>query len=187
MQTKDCQQCGDPIPNRWPNGDVKVPSIYAKLNHCSQRCANSRHRQPLPKRKECLQCGEPIRRHREDGSRKAPSHYRQQRYCSYQCVADSRRGTWQRRSDGYVTRRNGGKHEAQHRHIMEQYLGRALLPGESVHHLNGVRDDNRIENLELWVRHQPSGQRVTDLVAWAKVVLAVYCDDDGRLLPLFRR
>lgn len=57
---------------------------------------------------------------------------------------------------------------------MEQKLGRHLLPGENVHHLNGVRDDNRPENLELWVTAQPAGQRPEDLVAWAHEILRRY-------------
>lgn len=49
---------------------------------------------------------------------------------------------------------------------MEQILGRPLERFEEVHHRNAIRDDNRPENLELWVRSQPAGGRVEDIVAF---------------------
>lgn len=58
---------------------------------------------------------------------------------------------------------------------MAEYLGRPLLPTEDVHHRNGERTDNRISNLELWVyRRQPRGQRVVDLLADARRIVAEY-------------
>lgn len=83
---------------------------------------------------------------------------------------------------GYVMRRAPGHPRArakspyvfEHILAMEETMGRHLHPDESVHHLNGVKDDNRVENLELWVRPQPTGIRASDALAWAREMIARY-------------
>jgi hypothetical protein len=57
-----------------------------------------------------------------------------------------------------------GRRVMEHVHVMEEHLGRRLVGLENVHHRNGITSDNRLANLELWVKVQPSGQRLSDLV-----------------------
>lgn len=75
-------------------------------------------------------------------------------------------GKENRNGYGYVSFKVLDTVVIEHRAVMENVLGRPLLPFENVHHKNGVRDDNRPENLELWTKPQPCGRRPEDLVAW---------------------
>ena len=77
--------------------------------------------------------------------------------------------------------RNNGGYVFDHILAMEQLLGRRLFPDETIHHRNGVKDDNRPENLELWVRPQPSGIRAADALAWAEEIIRRYGGSGGRL------
>jgi hypothetical protein len=85
--------------------------------------------------------------------------------------------------DGYVQIRtiagngNKGKYTYEHRLVMQEMIGRPLIKGETVHHKNGIRNDNRLENLELWSEAQPYGQRVEDKVAYAIEILKQYAPE----------
>lgn len=63
---------------------------------------------------------------------------------------------------------------ADHIVVMCKHIGRPLNDKETVHHRNGIRDDNRLKNLELWSNSHPYGQRVEDKVEWCKEFLSQY-------------
>ena len=74
----------------------------------------------------------------------------------------------------YKSKQNPKGRVLEHVYIMSEHLGRRLRDKETVHHKNGFRNDNRIENLELWSKSHGSGQRVEDKISWAKSFLEEY-------------
>lgn len=178
-QRVNCYVCGHPL--------RRSPSKVRPRNYCDLKCRDADVDKPRKQRSDtgsrkaprvkanCPICGKEVERRLSD--------VRENIYCSRDCANAAHRGVGRPKPkpgdtrpvrDGYVQEYRVGGWEQQHRIVMEGILGRALLPGENVHHINGVRKDNRPENLELWVTSQPSGQRPADLVAWAHEILALY-------------
>ena len=124
------------------------------------------------RKKPCADCGEPA-----EGDRCWD--------CSYIHRSGENNPRWNGgrriRTGGYVSlmakdhpNADYGGYVVEHRLVMEEKIGRYLTKEENVHHLNGIRDDNRIENLELWTRSQPAGVRVSDEIERCIKFLAQY-------------
>ncbi len=77
------------------------------------------------------------------------------KYCSRVCAWSNNGGHNAGTGSGWINQKGyreikvNGVTKKEHRVIMEAHIGRALLPNEDVHHINGVKTDNRISNLEI--------------------------------------
>ena len=148
-RTQPCEVCGTAF--------EKVPKTKKT---CSKACADQLRR--ADRKVICKTCGVDFER----------PHGKHRDFCSRSCAMQFRvrsgqfikpEGTVSRHANGYLIEKRGTVWILQHRLIMEEKIGRKLADDEHVHHMNGIRDDNRPENLELWTgRKDPPGVRTID-------------------------
>ena len=154
-RTKSCETCGKAFHPHLGRSKTS--------NWCSRACYYTSTRVYVT----CARCGTEF--YHATG--------RPRTFCSRDCWLGQEKGTWHNprfagekhiQGNGYVyvyapdhpsVQGKQYKRVAEHRLVMENVLGRALQPGENIHHKDGHRQNNSPENLELWVVPQPAGVR----------------------------
>lgn len=168
--TKDCcyqcyrliKQYGKAVPDHWTRKciycDIKFFSKCYNVKYCTECAYKFRLKRNLInyRRKNSIDNGQPIKCKKPNGS----GHLSKNGYVYITKV-------------GHPNAKAKGR-MFEHTFVMSEHLKRPLSKMESVHHKNGIKNDNRIDNLELWSRFHPTGQRVIDKIEWAKSFLEEY-------------
>ena len=127
-----------------------------------------------PEGQHCQFCGKPLTPKPYYSKGRLKGYRQYEKYCDHQCANAANnppknkgmgRG-WYIDKAGYrilPSGQRGGYRQPEHRAVMEAMIGRKLEDHETVHHKNGIRTDNRPENLELWAGRHGRGHRVEDL------------------------
>jgi HNH endonuclease len=134
-RTLRCQQCAKHFRRELTQKQILERD---KGKFCSRKCLADNVRQRTKKHQGvCTKCGKPWTRG-----------YAGKKFCDRRCMSKYGGGRYID-NKGYVRVIVGGKDYKEHRLVMEQHLGRKLSPTEHIHHLNGVKHDNRLENLQI--------------------------------------
>jgi hypothetical protein len=177
----DCIQCGTHVKKARSPANIQTTPRF-----CSQKChgayvhGTGKGTQPNVEY-TCVVCGKVVKTYRSPAAQENTI----PKYCSVQCTGAAQRGednpAWSggrhKLNTGYVVRLAPGHpfvdargYVLEHRLVMEQIVGRYLTKDEVVHHVNGVKDDNRPENLQLFpdqathIRHHyQTGKVPTDV------------------------
>lgn len=186
-----CKECG----NAFFHAPANVRAYFKKHGknplYCSMPCSDLGRRKDTMDRQRftCAQCGKEQSRRRKPGGRV----YAEQIYCDRACKAAHHKNVAMTRFNGGDIKRHvkrhgyvhialpallsntGRKREMlEHRYVMSKHLGRDLLPEETVHHIDGNRQNNDIGNLELFSSRHGPGQRVNDKVDFAIELMRLY-------------
>lgn len=159
---KICKGCNSII---IPGKDNKN---YYRQKYCNKQCMINHRKFIHLSTSNCKQCGKKL-------IYSSNLRLNRQKYCNRKCYTIFRTKNHNR----YILIQNKEEKILEHRKVMEKKIGRKLTKKETVHHKNGFKSDNNENNLELWAKDHPAGQRVEDKLKWALEFIQQYRRKDN--------